>query len=83
LDPDQVEFCLVATARRIKMVKLAGKYSFVSQENFDDYLKAAGVYLFSFLFVVSYAESRLSQGNLNQPDVAFLLYVGSYTLAIK
>jgi hypothetical protein len=26
---------------------------------------------FFFLFVASYAESRLSQGNLNQPDVAF------------
>jgi hypothetical protein len=24
------------------MSKLSGKYSFVSQENFDDYLKAAG-----------------------------------------
>jgi hypothetical protein len=25
----------------------------------------------TFFFVASYAESRLSQGNLNQPDVAF------------
>jgi hypothetical protein len=24
-----------------------------------------------FFFVANYAESRLSQGNLNQPDVAF------------
>ena len=33
------------------MVELAGKYSFVSQENFEAYLKAAGQYKSGAVFI--------------------------------
>jgi hypothetical protein len=39
--------------------------------------KRINLFWLSF-FVANYAESRLSQGNLNEPDVAYIFWLSTY-----